>query len=257
MSNILEIKNLSLSIHEKEILRDISLEVPYKAKYALIGESGSGKSITSMSILDLLPVGSVINSETEFYFKGENITSSRNKLRGKDITYIPQNPINSLNPIRTVYSQLSETIKFHQPDYTEQDIKNKCHELMDLVQLEEKAEFTLQAYAFELSGGMCQRILIAMALATSPELLIADEPTTALDVTTQREIMDLLMELIDKQGLSLLLITHDLALVSEYCDYISVLQNGRLVESANTANIINSPQENYTKQLIHCARELS
>ena len=216
----------------------------------MVGESGSGKSITCAAILGLLP--SNAKTEGEIVFDSVNLLSEPAKqrfYRGRKLAYIPQNPTASLNPIKTVYAHLAETIKAHKPELAQSQIADYCKEILLSLQLK-NWEKVLKSYPFELSGGMCQRILIGLALIPDPEIILADEPTTALDVTIQAEIMSLLLEKTKAQNLTLLLITHDLALVAQSCEYISVLREGQICETGKVKEIFADPKHEYTNCLL-------
>lgn len=253
---MLKIKNLSLSTKKTEILRDLNFDIQENTIHALIGESGSGKSITSMAILGLLPSNIITSPESQIYYQDTNIIGQEELYRGKKINYIPQQPINSLNPIRTIRSQLTETIKYYYPDYSQSQIDIKIHDLLTIVQLDNQSTKVLNNYSFELSGGMCQRILIALSLISQPEFLIADEPTTALDVITQAEILNLLQNLMTTYNLTILFITHDLALAAKYSHNATVLFNGQAVESGLSQNIFSKPNHEYTQQLLELTKQL-
>ncbi len=252
MDNILEIKNLNLFFGENQALYDVNLTLEKGKMRALVGESGCGKSITAMSVLRLLPKSAKITSG-EVIFKGQNLLKYKEKqmrnLRGNKIALIPQDPMTSLNPLYTVGNQLIESILTHNKVSHHQAMR-KAREVMDLVKIPD-AECKLNYYPHEFSGGMKQRIIIAMALASNAELIIADEPTTALDVTIQKQVMDLIDELRKKFQTSVLLISHDLALVSNYTDEISVMYSGHIVEEASGKEFFKNPLHPYSQALLH------
>jgi len=250
---MLEIKNLSI-IYKKDdqviqAVDDVSLKVPNGKTLGLVGESGSGKSTVALSILRLLPANSEITSG-EIIWDGLDILRLGNghlrNLRGGEIAMIFQDPFSSLNPVFTVGDQISEAVKLHQRG-TGSGKRERVFELLELVHL--KAE-VIGKYPHELSGGMRQRAMIAMALAGGPKLLIADEPTTSLDVTIQAEILKLLKEIQSKLGMSIIFITHNLALVYGFCDSVSIMRQGRIVEEGNIEEIFKNSRTDYTKELI-------
>ena len=252
MENILEIKNLNLFFGNFQALYDVNLCLKKGEMHALVGESGCGKSMTAMSILRLLPKSSKIQSG-RIYFKNENILEYKEKqmrsIRGNNIALIPQDPMTSLNPLYTIGNQLVESIKVHSK-VSERQALRKAREVMDLVRIPE-ADKKLNFYPHEFSGGMKQRIIIAMALACKAELIIADEPTTALDVTIQKQIMDLLNEIKRDFGTTILLISHDLALVSNYADYVSVMYSGHIVEETSSEKFFKNPIHPYSIALLN------
>lgn len=253
--NIVEIKNLSLGFNctdgFHEALHNISFEIKKGELHALVGESGCGKTMSAMSILKLLPKTAKITSGKIIY-DGKNLlnlsNSEMNKIRGAKIALIPQDPMTSLNPLYTIENQLLEVIKIHQ-GLDGKAARNKAIEALELVQIP-CAELRMKSYPHEFSGGMKQRAIIAMALACNAEVIIADEPTTALDVTIQAQIMNLLKEIKETQGTSILLITHDLALVKEHADRISVMYAGDIVESGENKEFFKNPSHPYTKALL-------
>lgn len=252
MENLLEIKNLNLFFGKYQALYDINLALKPKSMLALVGESGCGKTMTAMSIIRLIPKAAEIRSG-EIFFKGENILqykeSQMRKLRGNRIALIPQDPMTSLNPLYTIGNQLIEAIRTHN-DVSERQALRKAKEVLDLVSIPD-IENKLNYYPHELSGGMKQRIIIAMALACNAELIIADEPTTALDVTIQKQIMDLIDEIKNEFGTTILLISHDLALVSNYADYVSVMYSGHIVEKAPADKFFKKPIHPYSIALLN------
>ena len=250
MENILEIKNLNLFIDKFQVLYDVNLNLKKGLMHALVGESGCGKSMTAMSIIRLLPKMAKIETG-EIYFKNENILKYKNskmrELRGNKIALIPQDPMTSLNPLYTIGNQLVESIRAHSK-VSERQALRKAREVMDMVCIPE-IDKKLNFYPHEFSGGMKQRIIIAMALACNAELIIADEPTTALDVTIQKQIMDLLSDIKKEFGTTILLISHDLALISNYADSISVMYSGHIVEEGQ--NVLSKPIHPYTIALLN------
>ena len=252
---ILEVKNLNLGFQSEDTFRqalfDVSFSLEKGKMLSIVGESGCGKTMSAMSILNLIPKTARITSG-EIIFNGENLLEKSQKemqhYRGSKIALIPQDPMTSLNPLYTVGEQLLEILKFHQ-NLQGEEAEKKAIEAFEAVQIP-SAKSRLKNYPHEFSGGMKQRAIIAMALACNAEVLIADEPTTALDVTIQAQIMNLLNEIKTNNGTSILLITHDLALVSENTDDIAVMYAGRIVEQAPSKEFFSSPNHPYSKALL-------
>ncbi len=250
-NNILDVKNLSIQFGSGDGLvravDGVSFAVGRGETVALVGESGSGKSISAAALTKLAPRAAKFAGGS-IWFEGRDMLSlserELRKIRGSQISYIFQEPMVSLNPVFTVGWQIEEAIKLHQKGI---DRKAEVQRLLDLVHLPERLA---TAYPHEMSGGQLQRGVIAMALACSPALLVADEPTTALDVTVQREILNLLAELSEKIGLSILMITHNFGIVADLADRVYVMQKGRIVEEGTTQEILYDPQHPYTKQLM-------
>ena len=252
METFLEIKNLNLFFGEYQALYDVNLRLKKGEMRALAGESGCGKTMTAMSVMRLLPKSAIIKSG-EIIFNNENLLyySERQmrELRGNKIALIPQDPMTSLNPLYTVGNQLIESIRAHSK-VSHHQARRKAKEVMDLVKIPD-IDNKLNFYPHEFSGGMKQRIIIAMALATKAELIIADEPTTALDVTIQKQIMDLINEIKKEYGTTVLLISHDLALVSNYADNISIMYAGHIVEEAPSEVFFKNPLHPYSNALLN------
>ena len=253
---IIEINNLNLSFRLDSgvfpTLYDVSLSLKEGETHALVGESGCGKTMTAMSILRLLPKNAVITSGSIEYNNVELLKlpeTEIRKYRGSDIALIPQDPMTSLNPLYTIQNQLLEIIN-KDKSLSKSDAIIKAKEVLDLVQIPSPEE-KLEAYPHELSGGMKQRVIIAMALATSAKVIIADEPTTALDVTIQAQIMKLLNDIKNDYKTSILLISHDLGLVGEYADEISVMYSGRIVENAPKDKFFTNTLHPYSKALMN------
>ncbi len=254
--SVLEVKNLNLGFNVEnnflQALFDVSFSLEQGQTLALVGESGCGKSMSAMSILNLIPKTAKITSG-EIIFNGENLLAKSDKemqkIRGGQIALIPQDPMTSLNPLYTVGDQLLEVIKIHQ-NLTGDEAQKKAVEAFEAVQIPD-AKSRLKNYPHEFSGGMKQRAIIAMALACNAKIIIADEPTTALDVTIQKQIMKLLAQIKEDKGVSILLITHDLALVSENCENIAVMYSGRIVESASSEEFFAHPNHPYSKALLN------
>jgi len=253
---MLKISNLNLGFNCEngfnQALYDVTFSLQKGQMHALVGESGCGKTISAMSILNLLPKNAVIKSG-EICYNGENLlllqSKDMQKIRGAKIALIPQDPMTSLNPLYTIGDQLLEIIKVHQ-NLEGDAAKQKAIEALEAVKIP-CAETRLNSYPHEFSGGMKQRAIIAMALACKAEILIADEPTTALDVTIQAQIMALLKEIKEQNNTAILLITHDLALVNENADEISVMYAGRIVENAPTKEFFQTPNHPYSKALLN------
>ena len=256
MSNLVEIENLRVKFNTDSgivnAVNGISFNIKKGETLALVGESGSGKSVTARGIIRLLANNAVLSNETKITFDGKNINTysekEYQKIRGKKISMIFQEPMSSLNPIYTIENQISEVLKIHDK-YSDTKLKEKCLELLKQVQIPEP-ESRLSQYPHQLSGGQRQRIMIAIAIANNPDLLIADEPTTALDVTVQTEILKLLQSLQKKYQMSILFITHDLTIVRQISDRVCVMYNGDIKETGNTKEIFNNPQDDYTKHLL-------
>ena len=252
---ILEVKNLNLGFQSENTFRqalfDVSFSLEKGKMLSIVGESGCGKTLSAMSILNLIPKTARITSG-EIVFNGENLLEKSQKemqyFRGSKIALIPQDPMTSLNPLYTVGDQLLEILKFHQ-NIQGDEAERKAIEAFEAVQIP-SAKSRLKNYPHEFSGGMKQRAIIAMALACNAEILIADEPTTALDVTIQAQIMNLLNNIKTNNGTSILLITHDLALVSENTDDIAVMYAGRIVEQAPSKEFFANPNHPYSKALL-------
>ena len=235
-----------------EAVRGVSLEVGRGESVALVGESGSGKSVTALSVLRLLPYPQAWHPGGRIEFDGESLldapSAKMRSLRGGRIAMIFQEPMTSLNPLHTVEKQIREALLLHRT-MSPGAARARVLELLDQVHLRD-AELRLAAYPHQLSGGQRQRVMIAMALANNPDLLIADEPTTALDVTIQAQILELLRELRDRFGMALLLITHDLGIVRKMADRVYVMNEGRIVESGPTARVFAAPEHDYTRHLL-------
>ncbi len=256
MENILEIKNLDLFFRGEDkahqALYDVNLALEKGKIHSVVGESGCGKTMTAMSILRLLPKNAFIQNG-EIIFDGKDLLSFKESqmrdLRGNDIALIPQDPMTSLNPLYTIGDQLLEAIQAHSK-VTKHPALRKAREVMNLVQIPD-ADKKLDFYPHEFSGGMKQRIIIAMALACNAKLIIADEPTTALDVTVQKQIMDLILDIKNEFNTTVLLISHDLALVSNYTDTVTVMYSGHIVEKANAQEFFTNPKHPYSIALLN------
>jgi peptide/nickel transport system ATP-binding protein len=239
-------------------VQHVDISVAKGETLGIVGESGSGKSVTSYAVMRILDragriaEGSVIFSGVDIKAASEN---QMRDLRGREISMIFQNPRAALNPIRKVGDQIEDVLRQHVQQSMVGDRGEKAIEALEQVKIARPRE-RYHAYPFELSGGMCQRVVIALALACNPQLLIADEPTTGLDVTTQKAVMDLIVELTKRRGMSTILITHDLGLAAAYCDRVVVMEKGRVVETALSADIFANPQHPYTKKLMRATPRL-
>jgi len=260
--NILEIKNLSTHFFTRagtvRAVDDVSLNLPRGSTLALVGESGSGKSVTSLSIMRLImPPGKTIAGRV--LFNGRDLMRLDNdemrEMRGREIAMIFQDPMTSLNPVYTVGDQIAEAIELHER-LSRKQAWGKAVEMMQRVKIPDAAR-RARDYPYQLSGGMRQRVMIAMALSCNPKLLIADEPTTALDVTIQAEILDLIKGLKDDFDLSVLLITHDLGVVAETADRVAVMYAGRIIEQSPVREIFHSPKHPYTEGLLRSVPRLT
>lgn len=252
MENILEINNLNLFFGKYQALFNVSLKLKKGKTHALVGESGCGKTMTAMSIMKLIPKSAKITSG-EIIYNNRNLLELKNEeireIRGNKIALIPQDPMTSLNPLYTIGNQLTEAIQAHSKVSPRQALR-KAKEVMNLVSIPE-VDKKLHFYPHEFSGGMKQRIIIAMALACNAEVIIADEPTTALDVTIQKQIMDLIDEIKKEFNTTVLLISHDLALVSNYADDLSVMYAGHVVEEASAKDFFKTPLHPYSNALLN------
>lgn len=258
---LLDIDHLKLSFFtpagEVQALNDVNIKIKQGDVIGIVGESGSGKSVTAFSLLKLTPpTGKVLSGSSTF--NGHVITDlSENQMRnirGKEVSIIFQDPMTSLNPVYTIGNQIREVIMLH-TNKTKKEANERAAELLTLVGINEPYK-RLKQYPHELSGGMRQRVMIAIALACEPKLLIADEPTTALDVTIQAQILELMMDLKEKLGMSIMMITHDLGVVASMCEKIAVMYAGRIVEYGTTDEIFYNPKHEYTKGLLNSIPKL-
>ncbi|WP_422378202.1 ABC transporter ATP-binding protein [Roseibium sp.] len=258
--SLLEIRNLRVEFDTAKgpfrALDGVDYTVDAGEVLAIVGESGSGKSVAMLATMGLLPDTATITAD-KMEFEGLDLRTLSAKARrtviGKDISMIFQEPIASLNPCFTVGFQLGETLKAH-TDLKGRQIKDKVIELMTSVGIPDPAG-RVNAFPHQMSGGQCQRVMIAMAIACSPKLLIADEPTTALDVTIQKQILDLLVQLQQESGMGLIMITHDMGVVAETADRVIVQYKGRKMEEADVLSLFESPQNPYTKALLSALPE--
>lgn len=259
---LLEIKNLTIEFRTEEktieAVKSLNLKIPKGKTVGLVGESGSGKSVTSLAIMGLIPNPPGRISKGEILFKGQDLTKLSNdelrKLRGNKIAMIFQEPMTSLNPVFTVGNQIDEVLELHQ-GMSKQEARKRTIELLDEVGIPNPPE-SVEKYPHQMSGGQKQRVMIAMAMACQPELLICDEPTTALDVTIQKQVLELMFDLQRKHGMSMLFITHDLAVIADIADEVAVMFRGDLVEQNTTKALFENPQHPYTKGLLSCRPSL-
>ncbi|MFI8125264.1 ABC transporter ATP-binding protein [Acinetobacter sp. ABJ-A23_2] len=262
---LLHIENLRVSFKGEdkqyiETVKGISFDIPANTTVALVGESGSGKSVTSLATMGLLPIGqSKIDEKSKIVFEGKDLLSlSRKDMRkicGKDIAMIFQEPMSSLNPVFTVGNQIAEVLCIHM-GMSRKQARQRVLELLKEVGIP-SPETKIDAYPNQLSGGQQQRVMIAMAIACEPKLLIADEPTTALDVTIQKQIIDLLESLRQRRQMSMLFITHDLALVGEIADQVIVMRHGEIREQGLAEQVLEQPKDVYTRALLYCRPQMS
>lgn len=262
---LLHVKNLRVSFKGEdkqyiETVKGITFDIPANTTVALVGESGSGKSVTSLATMGLLPVGqSKIDEQSKIIFEGKDLLSlSRTEMRkicGKDIAMIFQEPMSSLNPVFTVGNQIAEVLCLHM-GLSRKQARQRVLELLKEVGIP-SPETKIDAYPNQLSGGQQQRVMIAMAIACEPKLLIADEPTTALDVTIQKQIIDLLESLRKRRQMSMLFITHDLALVGEIADKVIVMRHGEIREQGAAEEVLEQPKDVYTRALLYCRPQMS
>jgi ABC-type dipeptide/oligopeptide/nickel transport system ATPase component len=238
-----------------QAVKGIDLTLQPGESLALVGESGSGKSATALALARLLPEPPATIRAAEMKLAGHDVLSLKpaelRKIRGKEIAYIFQEPTTSLNPVLTIRTQIGEALALHRPDVAKADRDAEIVRWLDKVGIVQP-EKRLRAYPHELSGGMQQRVMIAMALCCQPKLLIADEPTTALDVTIQKQIMDLLADLRRELGMSIILITHNLGIIRSVADRVAVMFRGQIVETGPVDEILRNPQHAYTKALLNC-----
>ena len=263
-NNLLEVRDLRVTfrLDKKttfEAVKGISFNVPRNSTVALVGESGSGKSVSSLAVMGLLPPDStIIDPASSIHFGGRDLLqlsiAERRTMCGKDISMIFQEPMSSLNPVFTVGFQIAEVLRQHM-GMNRKQARARTLELLDEVGIPDPAS-KIDAYPSQMSGGQQQRVMIAMAIACEPKLLIADEPTTALDVTIQKQIMDLIAALQKKHQMSVLFITHDLGLVGEIADQVIVMRHGEVRETGEVRQVFEAPQDSYTKALLHCRPSL-
>ncbi|MBR0856211.1 dipeptide ABC transporter ATP-binding protein [Bradyrhizobium liaoningense] len=259
---LLDVQDLTVEFTTRrgivKAVQHVNISVAKGETLAIVGESGSGKSVTSYAVMRILDRAGRI-AEGSVMFSGIDVKAATEDqmrdLRGREVSMIFQNPRAALNPIRKVGDQIEDVLRTHVQQAMVSDHGEKAIEALEQVKIARPRE-RYHAYPFELSGGMCQRVVIALALACNPQLLIADEPTTGLDVTTQKAVMDLIVELTKRRAMSTILITHDLGLAAAYCDRVVVMEKGRVVETAKAADIFASPQHPYTKKLMRATPRL-
>ncbi len=249
MNRLLEVKNLFISFGEKRVLEEFSFSLEQGMNLGIVGESGSGKSVMALSLLRLLD-GSGAKCSGEILYMGKDTLKMKERelrgVRGGEIGMVFQEPLTSLNPLHKVYKQIAESVEIHQGLF-KKEAKRKAYELLELVGLGE--ERILNSYPFELSGGQRQRVVIAIAIANNPKILIADEPTTALDVTIEAQILELLKDLQDRLNMAMIFISHDLNIVRRICDDVIVMKEGIALERGSAKGIFENPKEKYTKML--------
>ncbi|MEJ6022173.1 ABC transporter ATP-binding protein [Ramlibacter sp. PS4R-6] len=263
MDKLIEVRDLKVAFRlgedVQEAVRGVSFDVPANTTVALVGESGSGKSVSAMSIMRLLPDNAIVAPESQVIFEGRRDLlklpqEDMRRIRGKEMSVVFQEPMSSLNPVLTVGEQIAEVLRLHTP-LDSKGVQEKTLELLNEVGIPEP-KARLGAYPHELSGGQQQRVMIAMAIACEPKLLIADEPTTALDVTVQRQIINLMAKLQERHKMSVLFISHDLALVGEIAKEVIVMRHGTVREAGPVGQIFNAPKDAYTRALLACRPRL-
>jgi ABC-type dipeptide/oligopeptide/nickel transport system ATPase component len=258
---MLEIRDLTISFRSEgrtiPAIKSVFLSLERGETLAIVGESGSGKSVTAMSLTRLLPEPPAVYETGDIFFEGQSVLQMRDRelreLRGNRIAYVFQEPATSLNPVFSVYEQIAESIRLHRPDVRE--VRKEVIYWLDQVGIVDSAR-RLKDYPFQLSGGMQQRVMIAMALCCRPGILVADEPTTALDVTIQRQILDLFKALKTKYRMSIILITHNFGIIRGLADKVAVMFRGTVVESGDTESVLHQPRHPYTRALIECIPRL-
>lgn len=260
-TSVLEVRDLSINFRartaETTAVNRVSFRVEPGETVAVVGESGSGKSVTALALTRLLPQPPAVYGSGGIFLNGESVLDMASRrlrqIRGGQIAYVFQEPSTSLNPVITVGRQLAENIRLHRPEA--RNLRAEAIHWLEQVGIVEPAK-RIHAYPFQLSGGMQQRVMIAMALSGRPQLLVADEPTTALDVTVQKQILDLFRELKAKSGMSILLITHNFGIVHGLADRVIVMWRGQVVEQGSTGRVLEHPEHPYTRALIDCVPRL-
>ena len=249
---IISIKSLNMEINEKPILKNVSININQGEMVGLVGESGSGKSVTALSILKLIDENVMLIKSGQILFMDEDLLTKSEKeiqkIRGKDISMIFQEPMTSLNPVFTIGDQINE-VHFIHSGISKKKATKLTIDLLDKVGIP-YPEISHKKYPHQLSGGQRQRVMIAMALACKPKLLIADEPTTALDVIVQAQILNIINDLRKSLDMSVLLITHDLGVVQDFCDRVYVMYNGKILENSSIEQLFKNPQHQYTRDLL-------
>jgi len=265
---LLKVRDLSVEFttygQTQQVLRNVNIEVPARSQVALVGESGSGKTVTMKAIMGLLRQPPARITKGEIFYDGADLLTmpakERLRLRGTAMSMVFQDPMSSLNPVFTIADQMGTILKYADRRLgrgrSKKERTARVHEVLSQVRMRDP-ERIARAYPIELSGGMRQRVLIAMALLSEPDLLIADEPGTALDVTTQAQILKLLKDLVEARGLALLMITHNLGVVRETSNYVYVMNKGVIVEHGETAQIFDAPKDDYTRSLIDAVPRLT
>ncbi len=260
---LLSIKNLEVQFKHYEgitsALKKISLDIQEGEKVALVGESGSGKSVTARMILGLLS-SSNIKKSGEIFFENIDLlkenSSKIKQIRGNKISMIFQDPVSSLNPYFTVKKQMLQALENHKKDFDKKEVEEYFINLLRDVKIEDP-ERVLNSYAFQLSGGMAQRVMISMAMINNPKLILADEPTTALDVTVQKKVLSIMKDVVSRKKMSMLLISHNLGVVREFADKIYVIYQGKILEEGSTEKIFNSPGHIYTQTLLQAIPKIN
>ena len=260
---LLSIKNLEVQFKHYEgittALKKISLDIQEGEKVALVGESGSGKSVTARMILGLLS-NSNIKKSGEIFFENIDLlkenSSKIKQIRGNKISMIFQDPVSSLNPYFTVKKQMLQALENHKKDFDKKEVEEYFINLLRDVKIEDP-ERVLNSYAFQLSGGMAQRVMISMAMINNPKLILADEPTTALDVTVQKKVLSIMKDVVSRKKMSMLLISHNLGVVREFADKIYVIYQGKILEEGSTEKIFNSPGHIYTQTLLQAIPKIN
>jgi ABC-type dipeptide/oligopeptide/nickel transport system ATPase component len=258
---MLDVKDLTIKFRSKQAettaVKSLSFHLDKGETLAIVGESGSGKSVTALALTKLLPEPTTIYETGEILFDGHSILGMTQRelrsIRGKQIAYIFQEPATSLNPVYSIYDQIAETIRLHRPEVSE--IRTEVIYWLDQVGIA-GGERRMRDYPFQLSGGMQQRVMIAMALSCRPKILIADEPTTALDVTIQKQILDLFKTLKQRFKMSIILITHNFGIIGGIADKVAVMFRGELVEFGPARSVLSDPRHPYTRALIECVPKL-
>ena len=260
---LLSIKNLEVQFKHYEgitsALKKISLDIQEGEKVALVGESGSGKSVTARMILGLLS-NLNIKKSGEIFFENIDLlkenSSKIKQIRGNKISMIFQDPVSSLNPYFTVKKQMLQALENHKKDFDKKEVEEYFISLLRDVKIEDP-ERVLNSYAFQLSGGMAQRVMISMAMINNPKLILADEPTTALDVTVQKKVLSIMKDVVSRKKMSMLLISHNLGVVREFADKIYVIYQGKILEEGSTEKIFNSPGHIYTQTLLQAIPKIN
>lgn len=262
---LLQVKNLTVGFtlddgRSFDAVRDVSFVLNKESTLGIVGESGCGKSVTALSLMRLLPKPASHIRSGEIRYKDQDLLTlpveDLCKLRGRNIAMIFQEPMTALNPVINIGRQISEVFSLHFPNLTHKDIERECIEILSMVGIPEP-QTRLKQFPHQLSGGMRQRVMIALAVACKPEILIADEPTTALDVTIQAQILSELKSYTEKNHMSMILITHDLGVVAENCDKVLVMYAGEIVESGDVISIFENPKHPYTQGLLDCIPKLT